>query len=128
MSGEVNCGAGESGSRQCLTEAKELFFRAGESVGEQRDWMRAGVRGEELKRRRVPGEGHSFDPHAWLDTVGQRHTCDDQNSADRCDAPPGRVHPWSSLKDDSGGVVTNARNFSWLPAVNPSSKDSGQYS
>jgi hypothetical protein len=69
MSGKVNGHAPKSGSRKCLTEAKKLLFRGRESVGEQRDWMRAGVRGEELKRRCVPGEGHGLDTDAGLDMV-----------------------------------------------------------
>jgi hypothetical protein len=69
VSGEINGHAPKSGSRKCLTETKELLFRAGESVRQQRDGMRAWVRGEGLKRRSVPGEGHGLDTDARLETV-----------------------------------------------------------
>jgi hypothetical protein len=69
MSGEVYDHGHEPGVRKCLPESKELLFRGGESVGEQCDWMRAGVHREELKRRCVPGEGHGLDTHTRLDKV-----------------------------------------------------------
>ncbi len=67
MSRKVHGEADKSRSRKRLTEAKERLFRGGDSVREQCDGTRAGVRGEELKRRSVPGESHCLNADAGLD-------------------------------------------------------------
>jgi hypothetical protein len=69
MSRKVHVEAYKSGSRKGLTIAKEPLFRAGVTMGEQRDGMRTRTRRKELTRRNVPGDGHRLDMDPWLDPV-----------------------------------------------------------
>ena len=69
VSRKVHSEAFKSGGCKRLTEAKQRLFRGGDSMGEQRDGMRTGTGGGELKRRGISGKGDDLDGDTGFDPV-----------------------------------------------------------
>ncbi len=62
--------------------------------------MRGGIREAELKRRRVPGNGHGLDPDARVNAVCEHCARGKESNGDQGDAP---IVPFQKIPNSACG-------------------------